>query len=248
MTSVSDREPAGNFRPREVLEATGQSAYESLNLLQQQLQSIYKVAVPHAVSDFITTDLQFVSMLTRGDKDHVREKLLIYQAGQDIELSLYLHPEVVNTMMEQAAGAHLDAEHFGNLCLAIEGISHFLYLTWRAMQQQNVSLLELELQAEVDKYVLILLLIRRQKKFELINRLPDILFENIKYDEELDDAELVRYREANNYAARYCGLLATRYLRDFGDRRMIDELRRFYRLGQHAKLRRIDNGDRPQFF
>ena len=37
-------------------------------------------------------------------------------------------------------------------CTALEGVSHFHYLVWSLARGRNVSLLELELQAEVDKY------------------------------------------------------------------------------------------------
>jgi len=209
-------------------------------VFQRQLQSIYKVDIPHVVSDFITTDRQAVSRLTNGDKDHLREKLLVRQAGEDIDLSLYLHTDVIKTMIEQTVEDRLAPEYFENLCLVIEGISHFLYLTWRALQLHNVSLLELELQAEVDKYILILSFMKKLNKPGLVNRLRRILFENIRFDDALDDTELSRYREANYYAARYCRLLESRYLQDFGSTRMVSELRLFYRLGQNAKLRRIN--------
>ena len=165
-----------------------------LNLLQRQLQSIYEVYIPHAVSDFVITDQQFVSRLTNGDKDHLREKLLVRQEGEDLDLSLYLHTDVIKTIIEQTAADQLEPEHFENLCLAIEGISHFLYLTWRALQQHNVSLLELELQAEVDKYILILFFLKRLNKYGLVNQLWKILFENVRFDDTLDEMELFRYR------------------------------------------------------
>jgi hypothetical protein len=212
-----------------------------LDTLQQRLQSIYEVGVPFAVSGFVTTDSQLVSGLTSGDKEHVREKLLIRQDGSDLDLSLYLHEDVIITLNEQAAGSHFDSGHFEDLCLAIEGISHFLYLAWRALQKQDVSLLELELQAEVDKYILALSLIRQQKQYELLERLRERLFENIRYDDALDDAELFRYREANHYAAKYCSLLEQRYRGELGGEQMKAELRGFYRLGRHAKFRRIDS-------
>ena len=45
---------------------------------------------------------------------------------------------------------------------ALEGVSHFLYLAWNAGHDKPVSLLELEMQAEVDKYVASYWLMRRQ--------------------------------------------------------------------------------------
>lgn len=214
-----------------------------LNIFQQQLQSIYEVNVPHLVSDFVISDQQAVSRLTNGDKDHLREKLLVRQDGEDIDLSLYLHTDVINTMIELTAEDRLEPEHIEHLCLAVEGISHFLYLIWRALQRHNVSLLELELQAEVDKYILILFFLKRLNKYGLVSRLRKILFENVRFDDTLDEMELFRYREANNHAARYCQLLETRYPDCLDSKNLVCELRKFYRLGQNAKLNRINNLD-----
>ena len=40
-------------------------------------------------------------------------------------------------------------------CLALEGVSHFLYLIWNASFDRSVTLLEMELQAEIDKFVML---------------------------------------------------------------------------------------------
>lgn len=215
--------------------------FACLDKLQQQLQSIYEIDIPLAVSDFVTTDSQLVSGLTGGHKDHLREKLLVLQDGEDLDLSLYLHEDVITTLIEQTGDDRFGVENFDNLCLAIEGISHFLYLTWRALQKHSVSQLELELQAEVDKYILALTLISQQKQFELIDKLREILFENIRFDDALNSDELFRYREANHYAARYCYFLEGLYRKTSRGEQMNSELREFYRLGQQDKFRRIEN-------
>ena len=51
-----------------------------------------------------------------------------------------------------------------------------------------------------------------------------------------------RYEEAHRYAARFCGRLEERFLRRRQARpeAMVAELRSFYRLGRHAKLRNAE--------
>ncbi len=220
---------------------TKPSDFACLDKLQQQLQSIYEIDVPFTVSDFVTTDLQLVSGLTGGNKDHLREKLLVLQDGEDLDLSLYLHEDVISALTEQTGDNRLGVENFDNLCHAIEGISHFLYLTWRALQKHSVSQLELELQAEVDKFMLALTLISQQRQFDLIDQLRETLFENIRFDEALNSDELFRYQEANHYAARYCYFLEGLYRKTSGGEQMDSELREFYRLGRRDKFRRIEN-------
>ncbi len=182
-----------------------------------------------------------MSLLSEGNKDHLKEKLLVYQEGENLDLSLYLHTDVVGSLEERPFECYLQQEKIENLCHVIEGISHFLYLIWRALRQREVSLLELELQAEIDKYIVLMSILRQQNQSELVNRLRHILFEAIHFDETLDDVEEIRYRQANYYAGKYCRLFENRYRQNFGSEDMFTELREFYRLGQNAKLRRINN-------
>jgi len=220
---------------------SGPTGLEYLDAFQSHLHSIYEVDVPYAVSDFVTSDRDLMSALTRGDKDHLMEKLLLHQDGEDIDLSLYLHTDVIESLASLPLDSHLEPENLQNLCFAIEGISHFLYVIWRAIHRHNVSLLELELQAEVDKYIVLLSLIRYRKKHGLVGKLHHLLFEAIRFDESLSETEEYRYRRANHYAGKYCHRFERRYLAEFGSDRMFVELRDFYRLSENEKLRRIVN-------
>ena len=115
-------------------------------------------------------------------------------------------------------------------------MSHFHYVVWNADSTREISLLELELQAEVDKYAsaLSLLLAQREGRFpaELFHR----LFEGVRFLPQLAEAERARYEEAHRYAARFCRRLEERFLRARRTRpALLAELRR-YRL-EPVKLR-----------
>ena len=56
----------------------------------------------------------------------------------------------------------LDEANFADFCLAVEGVSHFVYVALRAARERPVSPLELELQAEVDKFACCLLVAGRR--------------------------------------------------------------------------------------
>ena len=117
-------------------------------------------------------------------------------------------------------------------------MSHFTYYAWNAVRDKSVSLFELELQAEVDKFVTTGMLLREQN-----GREPDglhaWLFDSPRLAAELDAPERERYRLANRYAARYCRRLLPA-LADSDDSAAQRELRRFYRLSQTSKLAHID--------
>jgi hypothetical protein len=96
-----------------------------------------------------------------------------------------------------------------------------------------VSALELELQAEVDKFACCLLL---QRSCDDLRRR---LFQDVRFADDLDAAERDRYRTANGQADRYAETLERRFVRADRLDDMLDELRRFYRLPLGGKLGHI---------
>src|SRR5262249_5133079 len=121
--------------------------------------------------------------------------------------------------------------------LAVEGVSHFIYAIWCARAERPVSQLELELQAEVDKYVTCLLTIAPAA--ETSAGLRRRLFDDIRYEPDLDHDEHSRYRAATDNAQRYASWLEQAYVVPRRIPEMLAELRRFYRLGLAAKLATI---------
>ncbi len=119
----------------------------------------------------------------------------------------------------------------------LEGISHFNYITWCAGRDKSVTHFELEMQAEVDKFVSTWLLARAQKDCNLADRIHGWLFENIDFKPELDNDQRERYRAASDFAARFCHGLRKRLLRN--NSQGLSELRHFYRLTLPEKVSHI---------
>ncbi|MDH3280146.1 MAG: hypothetical protein OEQ18_03330 [Gammaproteobacteria bacterium] len=206
-----------------------------LNVLQKRLEQLYDIRIEHNVEDFVFSDPVLARHLdTSMNARETREKLLMRQDGEDLELSLYLAPEI--RALVDTERFLLDSERGADLCCAIEGVSHFLCVAWNAEHRRTVTLLELELQAEIDKYVTFDEF-ARPRGYASLRRW---LFERVTYDGALLEHERQRYRDANRYAEKYCGQLAARYLRPDRRRQMLGELRRFYRESQAGKLRIID--------
>ena len=101
-----------------------------------------------------------------------------------------------------------------------------------------VSLLELETQAEVDKYAVTVFLLADQQGGGYPAQVHSRLFDRVSFDARLEPDEYHRYRTAHRCAARYCRRLEHRFV-SRGEARieaMVRELRKFYRLGSTAKL------------
>ena len=213
-----------------------------LNRLQQHLENIYEVRSGYRVADFLISDPALARDLDESETAReLPEKLLIRKQGdEDVNIGLYLDPGLIQRLEEHDPTQSLHGKNLHDFWLAIEGISHFLYFTWNAGYERRVSLLEMELQGEVDKYILAAFLFYSQQQGEVPAGLHQHLFHELAYDERLNAAELQRYRRANYLAARFCYSVETLFLRSRAHAGMINALRRFYRLTHHHKICAIE--------
>lgn len=210
--------------------------------LQQRLEQIYEVEIPHRVDDFLITDRDVLRSLRNAETDDgsdVEEQLLVVQDGENLDISLYINAAVLDRLAEDDPQSRLHEGNIADFCTALEGVSHFVYLVWNACYRRAVSLMELEMQAEIDKYVSTAFLFGQQGSGRVPPSLHAWLFEQPEYDTSLDEEALERYRDANYYASKYCAKLERRYLRRDGERNgrssLFNDLRRLYRLTNNAK-------------
>jgi len=161
-----------------------------VNRLQRHLENIYEVQSGYRVADFLIDDPGLARRLDSApNAREIPEKLLIQQDGESLNLALYLDPQLLQRLNANDPTESLHGENLHDFWMALEGISHFLYLTWNARHERSVTLLEMELQAEVDKYILAAFLFGRQMRGLVPRALYRQLFEYARFDERLDAAE-----------------------------------------------------------
>ena len=213
-----------------------------LQPLQQRLQTIYEIDAGYNVEEFVISDALLAQQLeTQKQARQIPVKLLVRQHTDGLDISLFLHQDILQNLQQDNPTQVLHHGNLADFCTVTEGISHFVYLTWNARHDRSITLFELELQAEVDKYVMAAALLAEQLCGTLPHNLPHILFDRPSFDSQLNRIEHQRYRLANAYARQYCHNLH-RSLLDLGDSVLITrELRRFYRLLHHKKIQRISN-------
>lgn len=208
--------------------------------LQGLLARIYDAPAVHDVHDFLVTDAGRAAELAGETRlPPSDEQLLMAEGADGLELSLYLDAEVLRRLAARCPLRALDERNLADYCTALEGVSHFHYVVWNTDNTREISLLELELQAEVDKYASALRLMLEQRNGRFPTELFYRLFERVRYLPQLPAAERARYEEAHRCAARFCRRLEDRFLRARRARpeALLAELRRFYRLGSQSKLR-----------
>ena len=110
-------------------------------------------------------------------------------------------------------------------------------MVWKALQDRPVSLLELELQGEIDKFVATTLLAIGQADVDIQHRLHGWLFDDVSFRADIGEEGVDRYRAANDYAARFCRHLRRAFATD--GRLAFDTLRYFYRLQFRDKISHI---------
>lgn len=187
-----------------------------LSNIALQLQRLYRLDFEHDVSDFVVARSEVDAPLDRP------EQVLLRQTDDAVELALVLE----DALLEPDVHWNLD-----RFCSVAEGVSHLLYLFRVAENEGQVTKLELEVQAEIDKWVL--LLFGGMAGADALRRLFDgfTLREDVQCPEEQD-----RYAFANQTAQRYCSWLQTRYVEPARTDSLLSELRKVYRMFGARKL------------
>lgn len=229
-----------------------------LRQLQRLIGGIYDVSIAHDVYDFLVTNRSQLPTAARGSTSD--EELIVAQCGDegtdDVAVSLYLDPALLARLQRSNPLVKLTEQNVADYWTALEGVSHFLYFAWNAGHDKPVTLLELELQAEIDKYVASYLLLKQQYPERFPRELLHVLFERTRIDPVLAKGRESLYRAATRHAERFCRKLA-QSLSDSSGRAarsradgdeaaslmelgVLAELRRFYRLTDARKVAHIE--------
>ena len=201
--------------------------------VQRRLEAFYALDPEAPVTDYLVAPGAVAHLPGGGSRT------LVAQEGDDVSVGVVLD-EATSTHLERSdPRERLDSSNLGAFSTLTEEVSHFLYLLGRARHQRQVTQLELELQAEVDKYVTALFFLSLQNEGAVSTRLLHLLFRRYRLVEGLSAESRERYHEASRLAHRYCVWLEARYRqsRRFSD--LAREARRFWRLGQREKLETI---------
>ena len=210
-----------------------------LHGLQSLLGRLYDVDLDYDVYDFLVTDRGALGGVAPGnDARGAEEELLLAETPDGAGVALYLDPGLLRRLEGDNPVGALTENNLADYCTALEGVSHFVYSTWRLDRDLPVSLLELETQAEVDKYAVTVFLLADQQGGNYPTQVHARLFDRVSFDVRLDADQYRRYRTAHRCAAHYCRRLESRFVRR-GQARieaMVRDLRKFYRLGSTGKL------------
>jgi hypothetical protein len=185
----------------------------TLRSLQLELERFYALEETPDITQFV-----------RVSSEATRETVLLRQDGEHLELAVVL-PTAIEGQAPTAYATDLSLQ-------LVEAVSHFVYIAERARTGLPTTQLELELQAEVDKFVMLALgdapLERPRARALHVD-----LYERVRYLHPENTEAGARYRLANDLAARF----VARLMLGEDVRTHRGALCRFYRSGQAEKIR-----------
>ena len=204
-----------------------QSLLEELNAVSTELD-VCDYIVPPEVKESIP-----------GAIESVPEQLFVAETEDCMELALYIEPQILAALQQDRPQARLHNGNLENFCIALEGVSHFVKVVWIAQSGREVTALELEIQAEVDKFIGAWGLLEEQgmPRRRAARALKKLLFERYDVRDEVPPAEAERYHIASKVARRFCEQLEQRYPSDLSHNRVLRDARNFYRSGLQSMLR-----------
>lgn len=215
-----------------------------LRQLQRHLTELYRLPRGEDVRAFVC-DATLARQLAGEDAVSRGEALLVLEDDAGSFVGLYLDDGALARSRSPSSWLE-DEGSLPSSCLVAEGVSHFVMVQYRAAQEIPVSELELELQAEVDKWALGALGPTRSPRAlegfgagliqHRSRQMRRRLFSHAQLIDDADSERGERYQRAIDLAQRYTAHLeATALFR--GDAAALSrELCAFYRMVGARKL------------
>lgn len=170
---------------------------------------------------------------------NARESLVLHIEDDALEIGLYISPKILKLIETYDPQTNLNNKNLDAACVAIEGVSHLLYVHQKYMNKTPWSLLELELQAEIDKYILCVNWLKRQggNGRELLGK----LFERYSLLGGMNSSVAWRYQRATTMAQNFCRHIEINFIFKHRLEPARRALKEFYRLSHWQKIRTVSN-------
>jgi hypothetical protein len=192
--------------------------------LQQDIEAIYRLDGCPAIEPFLISTAEARELFP--EITPLRPQVLLKEEEGEISLAVHFGDHTLERLEKEG----LSQGGLGDFLSAVEEVSHFVFLSWNAQNLRKVTLLDVEFQGEIDKFLL------ASQYFAESDGLFVRLFEQIAYDETLNEEARERYREANRLGGKYLKSLGGIFVDGLAKPQVLAQLRAFYRQSSLARL------------
>jgi len=214
-----------------------------LDHIQNQLTDLYHIDLSQRAQDYLIDRREALNLLESPSHSKIPKELLLVRQQNDetVEIALFLDQGLLKNLEQFDPQVSLSEENLSDFCIAVEGISHFVYFLWKANQGHKITQLEMELQAEIDKFLILYFAMGSSRTISSnVDKLFSALFEDFHLFDNMSGESEERYMTASHLAMRYCHRLHERFLRKSETDKALNEARQFYNLSQSEKIHLIN--------
>ena len=128
-----------------------------LSRIQKIIEKIYKVETFLNIENYLINDP--LSNNSNNQKScrikspSSKGYLFLCQNDDELKIAVYLGRETLSNLKNIHLQKDFCKINLSDFFLATEEISHFIYAVWNAIHKRQITIFEMELQAEVDKYI-----------------------------------------------------------------------------------------------
>lgn len=213
---------------------------ELISIIQKQIESIYGIKVGTSAQDYLIDNHELLQLLPAHQQTYIPKELFLVNPNPQndtVEVALFFDSSLKQNLCTNNPLNGLDHDNISDFCTLIEGVSHFVYYLHKASLDCEITQLELELQAEIDKFLLLALLTTGNENIGTLQIL-DLLFDGYGLNEGMTEDQIIRYKTASFLARKFCFELSQQIKKNTVNE-AIKEARLFYVLSQEEKIRRI---------
>ncbi len=130
--------------------------------------------------------------------------LLISEREGEADLAICLRKDLLKSLELRKFPEDFSFSILPDLSILVEELSHFNFYCVHAHHGRKISGLEMEVQAEVDKFAFALDCLREQNALDLRHQLFETLFGELRLGEWVAEQDRARYEEAHRIARAFC--------------------------------------------
>ncbi len=209
----------------------------AIRRIDRAIKALNNVEHEHKAEEFLVKTPEPVGQPDPAGALYVREETLSGEEG--VAVGIYFHPRVARELgsFPKWNMDNLTFPQKRAFAVASEEVSHFNYLLRQIHSGRPVSRFEMELQGEVDTFLMAFFATAgRGQEPEAFDAAFTQAFESFQLVGGLDAAEQSRYLEANHGARQFLIKLKDDLCRAETRGEALRRIRHFYRLGLSEKM------------